>query len=913
MSSPTSEKATASPVEGLRIVMLCDDTQIDRRIIHEAESLIHHGADVTVVGRKVEDFAYYETDGGVKIERVDHYDPSKARSIHESVPLEVAAYAAWVRSESFERAANQMQKQYAAFYVAPYWGPPWLEQGLLRCSWWFRNLVRMILWPPMRLVAIRRFFPRMPKLLQYAIYLPTLMLTPWPVAIRWHWVRLKARSRQVMPAKLRTRFEAADAKNKAMILAAKEQEISQFGDLNIWELALYYKACMLRPDVIHVHDLPQLRPAYHVGQTLGIPVIYDAHEMYPCIKTLTEEQQERLRVIENYYIRRVQKAITVNPLIAKRQARDYHVPVPEVILNAIDLPPEFVRGERRTHLRDALKLGPNDKIVLFQGWVSFDRSIDKLIVGMASLPANIHLAILGYGEDIEALKKLAVTYGLSARVHFLKTVPQRDILWWVTSADAGIIPYQAVDENHLLCSPNKLFEFIAAVTPIIAGDLPYLRQVVDVNRFGVVRKLEQPEDYALAIRDMFLAKEGDEHRFRQNMLTKAEPYLWPAQEKTLLRLYADVLSSYQKPKAPVDVVVTGEAYAANPLFSAPLRVFHGPNNTAGIPSIMARAEREMGLDSKAVCYPSGAFGFKPDIELKHVSSPAEVLARFRKYADAFDVFVFHFGASLANDALTDVPLLKRLGKKVIFYFHGCDIRDRKAVIANYEFSACKACFPPRCNPNRELAIDMAKTYADAIWVSTPDLLEFIPGSELFLQPIDLESFPYVERSEGLSERKRRPQLLHAPSDRQLKGTIYIEDALKEINKDQLLVDLTLLQGLSHKQVKERLARADFAVDQLLIGSYGKFAVELMAAGVPTLCYLRPDLLDKYPEVPPMINTTPLTIGETIVEVMRDPSRLRDVARRSRAYVERHHSAESAARHALSVYKRLSRDRVGMAA
>src|ERR1700733_1018810 len=293
-----------------------------------------------------------------------------------------------------------------------------------------------------------------------------------------------------------------------------------------------------------------------------------------------------------------------------------------------------------------------------------------------------------------------------------------------------------------------------------------------------------------------------------------------------------------------------------------MRVFHELDNIAGIPLIMAKAERSLGIDSLSVCFPKN--NYTSDILEERGNSPPAIIARIKKYVDKFDVFVFHFGSSLASESLADIPLLKKMGKAVVFYFHGCDIRQSEATIKKYKISACNECLPQRCNRNRDLARDVAFKYADRIWVSTPDLLEFVPRSELFVQPIDLSVFPYENRG-GLPTpaKTEKTRIVHAPSDRALKGTKYIIAAIEALQREGLPVELLLLEKIPHAELVGKIREADFAVDQLLFGSYGTFSVELMAQGIPTICYLREDVKDIYPKDLPLVNANPETIKDVI--------------------------------------------------
>src|SRR6202012_3237619 len=54
-----------------RVLMICDDVQIDRRIILEAQTLIRQGCEVIVIGRAGAPYPVPDMEGGVKIEYLD--------------------------------------------------------------------------------------------------------------------------------------------------------------------------------------------------------------------------------------------------------------------------------------------------------------------------------------------------------------------------------------------------------------------------------------------------------------------------------------------------------------------------------------------------------------------------------------------------------------------------------------------------------------------------------------------------------------------------------------------------------------------------------------------------------------------------------------------------------------------------
>jgi glycosyltransferase involved in cell wall biosynthesis len=299
-----------------------------------------------------------------------------------------------------------------------------------------------------------------------------------------------------------------------------------------------------RPDIIHVHNLPQLRAGCVLRKVLHIRLIYDAHEIYPEIGTLSSDERQTYLELETEFIRQADQVIAVNPFIADLQAQTYRIAEPAVVLNAAVLPPGFERGMGSDRLKTAIGLTAREKVLLFQGQVTVERGLGilgDLVQSMSLVPENIHLALLGCGEDIPNVAAIAHNYGVSHRVHVLDPVSQDELLFWLASADAGIIPYQAVDRNYFFCSPKELFEFIAAGTPIVANDLPYLRLVVGGEGYGLVRPLVEPNDYAAAICDMFDETIGGSARFKSTVMRTGGRYLWREQAPVLLSIYHSLL------------------------------------------------------------------------------------------------------------------------------------------------------------------------------------------------------------------------------------------------------------------------------------------------------------------------------------------------------------------------------------
>jgi len=333
-----------------------------------------------------------------------------------------------------------------------------------------------------------------------------------------------------------------------------------------------------------------------------------------------------------------------------------------------------------------------------------------------------------------------------------------------------------------------------------------------------------------------------------------------------------------------------------------MRILHAPENICGIPGILAREQTHLGHVACSYAFSQNDFKFPADYIMKNSQSSRERFSYAVHFAIKFDIFQFYFGASLLGYGLLDVPWLVHMGKKVFFYFHGCDIRDEKMIIMKYPTSSCANCFPKLCNANRQYAKKIAEKYGRINFVSTPDLLEFVDRSILLPQVIDFDLINQILDEPRPARNHTKLIVAHAPTNRAIKGTNFIIDAVNHLKEKGLDIDLLLLENLSHENLLRNLKNADIAIDQLLIGAYGVFAAEAMAMGIPTMVNIRDDLWDKYPYPPPVINANPITIETTLEMIYNNRQDLEKYRFTGQTYAYRVHHPVRVAIQCLEFYE-----------
>jgi len=344
--------------------------------------------------------------------------------------------------------------------------------------------------------------------------------------------------------------------------------------------------------------------------------------------------------------------------------------------------------------------------------------------------------------------------------------------------------------------------------------------------------------------------------------------------------------------------------------------------------MLARAEREIGLDSWAVSFRPSPFGYESDEVLwnNEDSMPIREVKRWQLLWRAlryFDVVSFNFGQSImphriltnpetrygfqsvVSDVyrlyshtfeLTDLALLKKTGKGIIVTYHGDDARQGDFCLAHFDLHHVteveEGYYSRESDAHKRYRIARFARYADRIFALTPDLLHMLPPEADFLpvSNIDLRDWRPVERPRPDLEE---PLVIHAPTHRRGKGTRFVLDAISRLKAEGVGLRFALVEGVSQVQARRIYERADLLIDQLLTGWYGSGAVEMMALGKPVICYIRESDLRFVPEQMrkdlPIINATPVTLHDVLKEWLTTRKHdLQRLGQASRAYVEKWH-------------------------
>ena len=240
-------------------------------------------------------------------------------------------------------------------------------------------------------------------------------------------------------------------------------------------------------------------------------------------------------------------------------------------------------------------------------------------------------------------------------------------------------------------------------------------------------------------------------------------------------------------------------------------------------------------------------------------------------------------------------LVKLSGIEVVIQYQGDDARQGEFLRKNYEINIANEVdeyyYSKKTDQMKKKQISLFGKIARKIYSLNPDLMNVLPQNAEFL-PYMIDDLEKIEPS-YINLNSKKLLIGHAPSNRDVKGTKFLIDAINILKKEDNF-DFVLIENLSHKDALNKYQEIDIFVDQLLAGWYGGVAVEAMSMGKLVIAYLRESDLKFIPsemksEIP-IINADPNSIYSVLHKLIyMDRQKLYELSQESRNYVEKWHN------------------------
>jgi glycosyltransferase involved in cell wall biosynthesis len=358
-------------------------------------------------------------------------------------------------------------------------------------------------------------------------------------------------------------------------------------------------------------------------------------------------------------------------------------------------------------------------------------------------------------------------------------------------------------------------------------------------------------------------------------------------------------------------LVLAALWPLNMILSVVLRGRVHPNSVlhvsymVHIPYYTTRLLRAAGMKADYLSIGASPLWSKADFQKIDARDPiARAIQEFMllwRVVARYEILHLHFMISPSLDGW-ELPILKRMGRRIVIHYRGCEIRDReKNMRLHPKVNICQ-----RCDYNATICTselnrgrrERSRRYGDAFLATTPDLLDFVPQAEHvpFYAP-DVEPAPRAAPGGPF-------RIVHVTGHPGIEGTDEIRGVIERLRAKGYDIDFRFLSGVTHDEVLEAYRGANLAIGKMKMGYYANAQIESMTLGVPTVTYVRPEFMTDELRRSGFIFADLASLERVLERYLSDPAALAKKRALARVSVLRMHDGALVARKLIAVYDRV---------
>jgi glycosyltransferase involved in cell wall biosynthesis len=295
-----------------------------------------------------------------------------------------------------------------------------------------------------------------------------------------------------------------------------------------------------RADILMTRDLGTAALLLRIPRSLRAPLVYESHGYTPDVARALPEMIATARPPSAAKLRR----LAAREAEVWRQAEGYVA----ITRGIIDHMEQRAGARRRVAVvpdgvRAALPPSPLPAlpVVGYAGHLYAWKGVDVLLEAITQLPAVRLLIVGGHDQepDLARLQALAAERRIVDRVTFTGAVPPSQVAAHLAATQILALPNPASAISTHFTSPLKLFEYMAAGRPIVASDLPAIREVLQDEETALLVEAGRPDALAAAI-SRLLSDRALAERLARNAAAHVTAFTWATRAERLEVLFTEV-------------------------------------------------------------------------------------------------------------------------------------------------------------------------------------------------------------------------------------------------------------------------------------------------------------------------------------------------------------------------------------
>jgi glycosyltransferase involved in cell wall biosynthesis len=349
-----------------------------------------------------------------------------------------------------------------------------------------------------------------------------------------------------------------------------------------------------------------------------------------------------------------------------------------------------------------------------------------------------------------------------------------------------------------------------------------------------------------------------------------------------------------------------------------MKILFLPVNVASMQAITAQAMNQIdGVEAKCFTFQDHIYLTKNENTyyfprtyswknpIKLIKTKIQYRRKLKEFIDWADIL--HYVGCPGLKSYRDLKWIVNSNKKVFIEFVGSEIRNpdlllnlnpyyTKVFHEGYEYKLQES-------GNNKKIVQLKFSEIGAKVLANPEMKLYVDNNllpEIFSFNNRINVRDFVPKFP--SKLNNKPLIVHSPSAPIAKGSQIIASIIDKL-KMRFEFDFIMLHNKPRTEVLDIMKKCDIFIDQIICGSFGMAALEAMANGKPTLCYIMDEVYDNgLPRDCPIVNVNPDTLEEKIIELICNSELRHEIGIQSRNYVEKFHDVKVLVKDLLKIYR-----------
>ena len=292
-----------------------------------------------------------------------------------------------------------------------------------------------------------------------------------------------------------------------------------------FNITLLIKCFLIKPKIIHCHDLSGLYVGVIAKLIFKSKFIFDAHELEAQQPLMSPLEHVLITIYEFIPVLFCDNLITVSESIALWYQWKGAKKI-SIIFNK----PKLEKSKIKVKKTLLEKIPPVNKGInlLYIGTLVKERSIESLLNEFKNNP-KYNLYFLGEGPLEKVIKKIIIK---SNNIYLHPFVDKDEVIHFIKGFDYSICMNEKTSLSSYFSMPNKLFQSLASGIPIIISNNPDSANFINQNKYGIIAK--KVEDIMNLI-ESNLYKTND---FKKNIKRDNKNFIWDNEFNKLKDIYS---------------------------------------------------------------------------------------------------------------------------------------------------------------------------------------------------------------------------------------------------------------------------------------------------------------------------------------------------------------------------------------